>query len=194
MKRPIPNDREKKLHYQHHRRLKQFLTRFIKGIIEDILLNQLPMSSFEFGNEGRTQLSKEAARSEADLMRAQLKIDLISGRIPATLREEIVMLSHEGKEPTAADYDAALAAVEQLKELVMNQPLAEQALNVFGRLAANSAQGLHMVGFILRKAIHDDYDWNHTDMTSQKIGNLGRQFEDAAYQLNKLKIDARKYS
>ena len=67
------------------------------------------------------QLSKEAAaHDEANMMRAKLEINPHTGKVPTDEFERMMKdseYSTGGREPTAEDYDAALVALEELREL-----------------------------------------------------------------------------
>ncbi len=71
----------------------------------------------EFENpKGAEPLSKEAAHEEANLLRAQMNVSPETGKVMQSLEPK------EDREATAEEYDKALAAVEDLKRLVEEQP------------------------------------------------------------------------
>jgi hypothetical protein len=119
-----------------------------------------------------------------------------------------VLGPERGREPTAEDYDKALAAVEELKNLVSQEPAAEKVLNTLGRISAYSAFGPALVLMVLRtghEAEMEKFDWLFRFFGAQEIrvdpfdyreadavGAYKKRFEDVAFQINQLKKQAKK--
>ncbi len=157
------------------------------------------------------QLSKEAtAHDETNMMRAKLEINKHTGKVPTDELERLMKdseYSTGGREPTAEDYDAALAAVEELRELAVQETPSEKIRDVFGRLSASSAlAGWEFLWVMMGvgDVIKDDYGIENFKDSSRKTDKLAfskidkvkawrARFEGAAYQLRELKKNAKKY-
>ena len=126
-------------------------------------------------------LSKEAAHEEADMLRAKMEISPRTGKGP------------EGFEPTAADYDAALTALEELKELAAREPVTERVLGVLGRLSADASM---IVAFVMAQSpSKSKNEAERYESMATKIDEYRKiNFEDAAYKLRQLKSKAKQYN
>jgi hypothetical protein len=71
-------------------------------------------------------MSEEEAHEEANMVRAKIGVSPESGKVE--LRGE-GPVQREDREPTAEDYDKALAAVEELKRVAEEEPNALKILN-----------------------------------------------------------------
>ncbi len=111
-----------------------------------ILLPMSALDSFPSKDKQDKPLSKEEAQQEAGMIRAELKVSPESGDIFDPYRDVLDPQSEAKKEgdPTAEDYDAALKAIEELKELAQNEP-AMKAVDVLARLAERSKYAALMV-------------------------------------------------
>ena len=114
------------------------------------------------------------------MLRAKMEIDPGTGKGP------------EGLEPTAEDYRAALAAVEELKELAEKEPAIVKVLGILGRLSANAVA---MVAYAC-KEVNDFTDGMPTDQhpMADSISAFSKaNFEDAAHKLEQLKQKSEQY-
>lgn len=82
---------------------------------------------------------KEGAQEAAGMLRAHLEVSPASGDIFAPYNEDV-----EGGDPTAEDYDAALAAIEELRETAQNES-GMKTINVLARLAQRSKFAVQML-------------------------------------------------
>ena len=76
-------------------------------------------------------LSKEDAQEEAGMLRARLEINPHTGKVPTNefeRRMNDTEYSTGGREPTAEDYDAALAALQELRAMATEETSYEQVL------------------------------------------------------------------
>jgi hypothetical protein len=170
------------------------------------------LDSFPSKDRQDKPLSEKAAHQVADMMRAKLEASPETGRIPTDDRERMLMQVHSqnpelGREPTKKDYDDALAAIETLKKLAPEETSFKKIRDMFGRLSANSASaGLVFMDALMRNYdnIKDDVLKGTFDESSEKTGDFidpkmdkvkdwRARFENATYQLRKLKKEAEKY-
>lgn len=130
--------------------------------------------------EAPKRLSKEEAQQEAGMLRAKMEISPRTGKGP------------EGLELTAEDYDAALEALNELKELAAKEPAVEKVLATLGRLSAEAAM---MVAYVIEEsqqvgsALRNGSPSRTRTILEYKQAN----FEDAAYKLRQLKEAAKEY-
>ena len=148
------------------------------------------------------QLSEKEAREEAALLRAKLGINPHTGKVPTSEGERAMIDISEdsnggGRETTAEDYDAALAGLEELRKLATQVPATEKIFNIFGRLSVESAVLLvYALGGIKDVIIHDLKGGKFENPSSDaalKVLSHKERFEDAAYQLSKLRKEAKRY-
>lgn len=104
------------------------------------------MEKFEPSSEEKGRLSEDEAHKEANMLRAQLKVSPETGKIPGSEWDVRMGRSFEaeGKEPTAEDYDNALAAIEELKKIVAEEPSAEKVINKLKDLPLKAATGIEL--------------------------------------------------
>ena len=136
-------------------------------------------------------LSPEAAREEADMLRATLNVSPETGKIHEPAFDRELRLFYELKRaPTAEDYDAALQAVEELVELAKNEPTSEKLFNAFARLSGKTVYGVTSVMNVLAGPISD----SRQTFIDKDHGIWMAQFEDASSKLKTLRDKAREYN
>ena len=136
------------------------------------------MPSMEAPESKNERLSKDEAQQEAGMWRAKMEISPRTGKGP------------EGFAPTAEDYDAASAAVDELKELAAQEPVTERVLGILGRLSADAAM---IVAFVMAQS----YSKNEAKRYESMAGSIDEyrkiNFEDATYKLRQLRKKAAQY-
>jgi hypothetical protein len=145
------------------------------------------LDSFPSKDKQDKPLSKEEAQQEAGMVRAELKVSPEFGDIFDPYRDVFDPQSEAKKEgePTAEDYDAALAAIEELKETAQNEPTMK-AVDVLARLAERSKYAALMVlstfshvGIIAQPAIEMQHEraMSRLDSASTKLLKLKEKAE-----------------
>ncbi len=152
----------------------------------------MKMNEFE-SPKGAEPLSEEAAHEEANILRAQMNASSETGKVMQSLD------AREDREATAEDYDKALAAVEELKRLVEEQP---ESLELMQKLNKPVEQligaGALGVMFLMRvsaalsrigKPGGVKEGWDRTSIMTE----IGPLFDDAERQLADLKARGEKF-
>ena len=90
------------------------------------------------------------------MMQARLSVNPETAKIHELKFDNKLRFFYESKRtPTAEEYDAALQAIEELKELATNEPAATKVFNALRRLSAETVYCLTSVGNILSGPMSD---------------------------------------
>lgn len=166
------------------------------------------MSGFESPSGGgkRERLDEDDAHELANMMQAKLEMNPRTGNIPTNEQERRLSglpAWEGGRAPTANDYDAALAAIEDLKASAAEETVYKKAGDAFARLMADSASAAWLFASVIRAIAENSPTSDNRAEVDRRIGervaagegviNAWRErFENASYQLRKLRDEAKK--
>jgi hypothetical protein len=94
--------------------------------------------------EGPKRLSQDEAHDEANMLRAKVGVSPETGKIPEAVSPFYERDYVEGKEPSAEDYDNALAALEELKKIAEEEPDTVKILHKLRDLPIKVGSGLDL--------------------------------------------------
>jgi len=153
-------------------------------------------------------LDNKTAQEEANMIRSAMKQHPYSGDVPTSEPQnehDVSMMEHyplyrEGepfsRKTTPEDYDRALEAVEELRQLAEREPDVLKALFKIARVANKSIEGVSYVLSILFVDIPKNIiDGQAGAIPKEKAINheeMMHRFEDVAFKLNELKKQAEK--
>ena len=136
-------------------------------------------------------LSEEAAHEEANMVRAKLGVSPETGKI-----EGLDM--REDHEPTAEDYDKALAAVEELKRIAEEEPASLKVMakvsNAMEMLVRIPGLGVMFLTRVSHALIGPEPGgpkerWKRNEV----LTDLVKEFDDAESQLRRLKAKGERF-
>jgi hypothetical protein len=140
-------------------------------------------------------MSEEEAHEEANMVRAKIGVSPESGKVE--LRGE-GPVQREDREPTAEDYDKALAAVEELKRVAEEEP---NALKILNRVSNAVETLVRIPGFgvaFLMRLSHalagvepggPKERWKRSAVLTEALA----EFDDAESQLRRLKAKGEQF-
>ena len=156
----------------------------------------MSMEKFEPSSEEK-RLSESEAHEEANMLRAKLKVSPETGKIPGGGSEwdkDRGKSFETDQKPTAEDYDNALAAIEELKKIVAEEPIAQKAINKIKdiplKLGVLAMRALNEVGINMVSLDIDGYEKIKTTIENESIG----LFNDAENNLKALKKRAESFA
>ena len=155
------------------------------------------------------RLGEGEAHDEANLLRAQLNISPETGKIEKSNwdRDE-QLLSFESREVTAADYDNALAAIEEMKKIAEEEPTFERILNklrdiplkgqssmIGVELALQSIFTLHIESFPRPRTeeFEEAFKQHQENVKAEREGEIVERLNSAENKLKTLRIKAEHY-
>jgi len=145
------------------------------------------------GSPKKMPQSKDEAQKEAGMLRAQMDMIPATGKIATTQFEKVskgtIRNLEFGRDATPADYDEALAALEELKVLGEQEPATAKVLGVFARLSVNAAE---LVSYVVKETMltsppewHDKRYWGTNEERAAAVEDAEqRKSEDKIKQLN----------
>ena len=159
-------------------------------------------------------MNENEAHDEANMLRAKVGVSSETGKIPEAVSPFYEGDYAEGKEPTAEDYDNALAALEELKKIAEEEPSTVKILHKLRDLPMKVGSGLDLafraigvgINTLHPMAAFTDPDnkpdegivdamkrrWGRTK-TAHENENTGGMWHDAENELKALKARAEQF-
>ena len=160
------------------------------------------MAGEQMGGSGNKdkRLNANEAQDEANMLRADIGVNpyykhMKKDRVENTYDYIMRLRGYElEREPTAKDYEAASAALDELRELAEKETDTEKVFAQLGRIMAHSGKGVGLFLIAFGSVVMPFGDKRfERQANKEEHKSLMERFSDASYELKQLQKSGQKW-